>query len=170
MTSAEHRKEAPLDLNVRIITVSDSLSEKGKEREKDKSGGIIQKKLEERGFSSNRVIIPDESERIKRELKKSSEDSENDAIITTGGTGITSRDKTIDVAKELFEKELPGFGELLRRKSYEEVGGAVFLSRATAGVLKQKPIFCLPGSPNSVNKGMDLILPDLAHTVKHARE
>ncbi|KXA91666.1 hypothetical protein AKJ64_04610, partial [candidate division MSBL1 archaeon SCGC-AAA259E17] len=148
----------------------DSLKKSGKGKGEDESGDIIQKKLKEEGYSSERIIISDEDEEIRKELSKSSKNPEIDALITTGGTGITSRDRTVDVVKELFEKELPGFGELMRSESYEEVGKAAFLSRTTAGIVDKKPIFCLPGSPNSVRNGMKIIIPELAHTVKHARE
>ncbi len=171
MTTDQHRKEAPSDLHVKTITVSDSLAEKGEAGyREDKSGKIIQKKIEEGGYSSERVIVPDEGEKIEEEISEAVADDGVDAVITTGGTGITSRDKTADIAKKLFDKEFPGFGELFRRKSFDEIGTAVILSRATAGLVKQKPIFCLPGSPNSVETGMDLIISDLAHIIKHARE
>ncbi len=169
MSSEKHREEASTDLAIKVITISDSLAEKGK-KEKDESGKIIKKKLKNKGYSVERDLIPDNSEAIESELEKNVKNTELDAIITTGGTGITSRDKTVDIAKELFEKELPGFGELFRKESYREVGSAIILSRATAGIINQKPIFCLPGSPNSVKTGMDLLIPDLAHIVKHAGE
>lgn len=170
MTIGEHRREAPSGLNVRVLTVSDTLSEGEVDLGEDKSGSIIQRRLEKVGFTSSRAIVPDEEEKIRKELERFVADSEIDAMITTGGTGITSRDKTVDVVREFLDKELSGFGELLRLKSQEDIGEAVILTRATGGLIDQKPIFCLPGSPNSVEIGMDLILPDLAHVVKHARE
>lgn len=171
MTAEEHRKEAPEDLHVGVVTVSDTRAAAMEEgRDEDKSGKIIQDRLEEAGFTSDRTIIPDEKEDIERKLEYLISDPEVDAIITTGGTGIAARDITVDVAREYFDKELPGFGETMRRKGYEMVGGPGFMSRTTLGVSNKKPIFCLPGTPNAVEVGMDLIVPDLAHIVKHARE
>lgn len=171
MTAKEHREEAPEDLNVGVITVSDSRAAAMEEgRDEDESGKIIQRKLEEAGFSSDRSVLPDEWDVLEGKLGELISDPGVDAVITTGGTGITSRDKTVDVARTFFDKELPGFGESLRRLGYEKVGGPGILTRATAGLAAQKPIFCLPGAPNAVEVGMDLILPDLAHVVKHARE
>ncbi|MBS3815266.1 MAG: MogA/MoaB family molybdenum cofactor biosynthesis protein, partial [Hadesarchaea archaeon] len=133
-------------------------------------GAKIQEKLEEKNHSSERIIIPDEEDEIEEELMEFINNPEIDAVITTGGTGIAKRDKTIEVVRELFEKELPGFGEILRRIGYEKVGGPAMLTRATAGIIDDKPVFCLPGAPNSVEIAMDLILPDLGHLVKHASE
>ena len=171
MSSDKHRKEAPEDLMVGVLTVSDTRSEAMKEdRDIDESGKMIQRKLSEEGFNSNRTILPDEWEEIEERLDDLISDPQVDAIITTGGTGVAERDRTVDVAKTFFDKELPGFGESLRRLGYEQVGGPAILTRATAGISKKKPIFCLPGPPNAVEVGMDLILPYLAHIVKHARE
>lgn len=171
MSVIEHRERAPKNLHVGVITVSDSraaAAEKGED--KDLSGPIIQEKLKEKGHSSDRVVIPDDEKEVEAKIKNFVHNPEVDAIITTGGTGITSRDNTVDVARSLFEKELSGFGEILRRIGYEKVGGPGILTRATAGLIEQKPVFCLPGAPNAVEIGMDLILPDLGHLVKHARE
>ncbi len=171
MTSNKHREEAPESLHVGVITVSDTRAAAMKEgRDEDKSGKIIQSKLEEVGFTSDRAIVPDEMDEIEERVKGFIENPKVDAVITTGGTGITSRDITVDVIRPLLEIELPGFGESLRRLGYEKVGGPGIITRATAGLIERKPVFCLPGAPNAVDVGMDLILPDLAHIVKHARE
>ncbi len=171
MTTTEHRKEAPKDLHIGVITISDTRSAAWEEgRDEDESGNIIMRRLEEAGFSSERIIIPDEGDELAEILEKWLEDPEIDAIITTGGTGIAERDITVDVASNFFEKELPGFGEFLRKEGYEMVGFAGILTRATLGIAEQKPIFCLPGAPNSVKVGMNMITSELAHLVKHARE
>ncbi len=171
MTSEEHRKEAPDTLHVGVITVSDSRSaamENGED--KDESGQLIEKRLNDSGHSSDRVIIPDDEKKLSKLLEDWLEDSEVDAIITTGGTGIAERDITIEVVREYFDKELPGFGETLRRKGFESVGFPAIITRATLGIADDKPVFCLPGAPNSVEEGMNLISTDLGHIVKHARE
>lgn len=171
MTAEEHRKEAPEDLHIGVVTVSDTRAAAMEEgRDEDESGKIIQRRLEEAGFSSDRVVIPDEKDDIEENLESLLSDSKVDAVITTGGTGIAERDITVDVAKEFFDKELPGFGETLRRKGYEMVGGPGYMTRSILGISNKKPIFCLPGTPNAVKVGMDLIIPDLAHIVKHSRE
>jgi len=167
----EHREKAPSDLHVGVITLSDTRAASIEEGDdKDESGKIIENRLKDEGFSSERLIIPDDEEDLRNILEKWLEDSNFDAIITTGGTGIAERDITIEVANDYFDKELPGFGETLRRKGYESVGVPGIITRSTLGIANKKPVFCLPGAPNSVKAGMDLILSDLAHIVKHARE
>jgi molybdenum cofactor biosynthesis protein B len=93
-----------------------------------------------------------------------------DAIITTGGTGITSRDGTYEAVSGIFEKHLDGFGELFRYLSYQEIGSAAMMSRAAAGVARGTAIFLLPGSEHAVRLGMTrLILPELGHVVREVR-
>ncbi len=171
MSGNENRDQSPKHLKVAVITMSDSRAAAFKEgRDIDISGQIVEKKLKDAGHSSTRVVITDDADEIRAEITRAVADDSIDAVITTGGTGITSRDNTISVAKSLFTFELPGFGEILRLKGYQTVGGAAMLTRATAGMVERKPVLCLPGAPNSVEIAMDLILPELAHLVKHARE
>jgi molybdenum cofactor biosynthesis protein B len=95
---------------------------------------------------------------------------EVDAIISTGGTGITPADVTIEAVRPIIEKELPGFGELFRHLTYQEIGSAAVMSRAMAGVALGKAVFCLPGSPHAVKLCLErFILPETAHIVLHAR-
>jgi molybdenum cofactor biosynthesis protein B len=167
----EHRKEAPKHLRIAVLTVSDSRAaamRKGKD--KDISGKLIEQRLREAGHTTTRKIVPDEVKQIRASVGKFILDQKTDAVITVGGTGITKRDVTIETLRSLFEKELPGFGEILRHLGYQKVGGPAFLTRATAGLIERKPVFCLPGAPNAVEVAMDLILPELGHLVKHARE
>jgi molybdenum cofactor biosynthesis protein B len=92
-------------------------------------------------------------------------------IIMSGGTGISPKDVTIEAVQQILEKELPGFGELFRNLSYRTIGSAALMSRALAGVVKGKVIFCLPGSPNSISLALEnLILPEVSHILKHANE
>jgi len=96
--------------------------------------------------------------------------SKVDAIITCGGTGINPSDVTIETLEPILEKELPGFGELFRHLSYQEIGSAAVMTRAVAGVAKGKVIFCLPGSPNAAKLCLEkLILPETGHIILHAR-
>ncbi|MFW5986651.1 MAG: MogA/MoaB family molybdenum cofactor biosynthesis protein [Methanohalophilus sp.] len=93
-----------------------------------------------------------------------------DAVITTGGTGLSACDVTIEALNPLFEKELEGFGELFRLKSLDQIGSATILSRATAGIIQGCAVFCLPGSPKAVELATkDIIIPEAGHIVKHAR-
>ncbi len=93
-----------------------------------------------------------------------------DVIITTGGTGIGNRDITVETLKEIFEKELSGFGEIFRAESYKELGAGAILSRATAGVYKNSIIIAMPGSPNAVQLGIDIIFNELGHLARHLKE
>ena len=159
------------EIHVGVLTVSDTRAELMEEegRDEDVSGKLIQKKLKEVGISSVRTIIPDDEERIRGELERMISDDRLDSIITTGGTGLSSRDRTVVVAREFFDREFGGFGELLRRRGYEEVGLLGVFTHATAGLADQKPIFCLPGVPNSVEIGMDVLAEDLPEVIEHAR-
>jgi molybdenum cofactor biosynthesis protein B len=94
-----------------------------------------------------------------------------DATVFCGGTGITPTDVTIETVSPFLEKTLPGFGEIFRRLSFDEIGSAALLSRALAGVAKGKAIFCLPGSPHAVEMALtNIIIPEAGHIVKHAIE
>ena len=106
-----------------------------------------------------------------REMKKAANSRKVDSIIVCGGTGIARRDVTIEVAERLLDKSIPGFGEIFRKLSHDRVGSAAVLSRALAGVLNGKVVFCLPGSTDAVQLAMtQLILPEICHMVKHASE
>jgi len=162
---------APKHLRVAVLTISDSRAaamQKG--RDEDVSGRIIERRLQKAGHDSTRIIVPDEVRQIRAAVKKFISNKKIDAVITVGGTGITKRDVTIETLCPLFQKELPGFGEILRHLGYQKVGGPAILTRTTAGLIERKPVFCLPGAPNAVEVAMDLILPELGHLVKHARE
>jgi molybdenum cofactor biosynthesis protein B len=171
MSGIEHRKEAPRYLHVAVLVISDTRAQKMREgQDEDISGKLIEKKSQAAGYTTTRRIVPDDAKQIRDAVKKFIADSKVNAVITTGGTGITARDVTIETLAPMFEKELQGFGEILRYIGYEKVGGPALLTRATAGLIKRKPVFCLPGAPNAVEVAMGLILPDLGHVVKHARE
>jgi len=171
MSGIEHRKEAPKHLNVAVLVISDTRAQKMREgQDEDISGKLIEKKVQAAGYTTARFIVPDDADKIKDAVKKFIADPNIDAVIATGGTGITARDVTIETLAPMFEKELHGFGEILRRVGYDKVGGPALLTRATAGLIKRKPVFCLPGAPNAVEVAIGLILPDLGHVVKHARE
>ncbi len=159
MSTKNHRsKSKDLVYKFSVLTLSDTRTE-----ETDTSGLYISETLSALGHERvHYEIIPDELDQISDRVKLFA--SESDLLITTGGTGISNRDSTIDVVTKILETELPGFGEIFRVLSYEEVGPAAILSRATCGVHNNCLIFCLPGSRNAVGLGMDkIIAPEINH-------
>ncbi|NJD99547.1 MogA/MoaB family molybdenum cofactor biosynthesis protein [Thermococcus sp. LS1] len=171
MGAEEHRKKAPKKFKFAAITVSDTASRGEKE---DASGKFLVEALKESGNENvHYTIVPDEKLAIIKAVIESIEKGA-DVIVTTGGTGITSRDVTIESIRTLFDKELVGFGEVFRLRSYEEIGTAVVLTRATAGIIRSDGraivVFCLPGSLNAVKTGVEIIKREAYHVLKHARE
>lgn len=150
-----------------VITVSDT-----RIPETDKSGQLIQKLL----VNSNHVvgayaIIKDEPVQIQAQIEHLGTSANLDVVIFNGGTGIAPRDTTYDAIEKLLEKTLPGFGELFRFLSYQEIGSRAIASRAVAGIYQNKLIFSLPGSSNAVRLGMEkLILPEITHLVTQMRK
>jgi molybdopterin adenylyltransferase len=132
----------------------------------DLSGKEILDGINAHGDIAVYKLLPDGIEPVRKAVKQ----SEADAIITCGGTGLTSLDLTLEAVEPLFEKTLPGFGEIFRWQSLQEVGTKAMLTRATAGIHDKKPIFCLPGSPNAARLGIRLILAEIAHILKHIAE
>ncbi len=151
-----HRSGRPLRLGV--ITVSDSRTEAT-----DESGRLIRDLLAGGGHQVVYYeIMPDEPERIAEAIR--SHRGDLDGIVINGGTGIAPRDQTYEAVKGLLDKELDGFGELFRMLSYQEIGSAAFLSRATAGISGGKIVVSLPGSPAACRLGVEkLLLPELGH-------
>jgi len=120
---------------------------------------------------SDHAIVRDEPTHVRDQILTRCSDPATHVIITTGGTGITSRDGTYEAVNGLLEKRLDGFGELFRMLSFEDIGSAAMMSRATAGTLQGKVIFVLPGSENAVRLAMTrLIIPELAHVVQQVRK
>lgn len=148
-------------LNVAVLTVSDTRT-----RANDTSGDLIQERLESAGHKvAARVILPDDVEKLRAQLRAWMADKTVDAVISTGGTGLTRRDVTPEAVAPLITKSIPGFGELFRWLSYEEIGTSTIESRALAGVADDTFIFCLPGSTGACRTGMDkIILPQLNST------
>jgi molybdenum cofactor biosynthesis protein B len=167
-TTEKHRKESSKIIKCSIIILSDTIS-KSQNKDDDKSGQYLLKKLNEKYDVIDYQIISDN----KYLLKSRIEDMINkgsDVILTSGGTGISSRDITIETLTDLFEKELTGFGEIFRLKTYEELGSPAILTRATSGTYKNTLIFSMPGSPNAVKLGLSLIIDELPHLIKHLKE
>lgn len=129
--------------------------------------------LEEAGhIIADYVIVKDEAEPIRQAVLNGCEDANIDVVLTNGGTGIALRDVTIETVRDLFDKEISGFGELFRMLSYQEdIGSAAILSRAAAGVVKNKAVFSTPGSSGAVRLAMNkLILPELGHAVRELKK
>ena len=162
MTVHEHAKKAPARVSCFVLTVSDTRTPAT-----DTSGRAIAERLEENGhLVADRVIVRDEPVDVVRAVREAAGRSDVQAIITTGGTGIARRDSTYEALSTLFEKRLDGFGELFRMLSFEDIGPAAMLSRATAGVIAGRAVFLLPGSEAAVRLAMDrLIVPALGHVI-----
>ncbi|MDR4948860.1 MogA/MoaB family molybdenum cofactor biosynthesis protein [Neobacillus cucumis] len=168
MSTQEHKKEAPKEINCKVITVSDT-----RNQETDKSGRLMIEMLEDAGHKIvDYCIVKDESTPIQNEILKGCEREDIDVILTNGGTGMAKRDVTIETVEGLLEKEMVGFGELFRMISYQEdIGSAAILSRAIAGVVKDKAVFSTPGSTGAVKLAMTkLILPEIGHVVREIKK
>lgn len=159
----EHKAHAPKSVGCFILTVSDS-----KTPETDTSGSLIRELLEKAGHAVvGSAIVKDEPSEVRAVIRSQAADPGVQAIIMTGGTGITSRDSTFEAVEALLDKRLTGFGELFRFLSYQEIGPAAMLSRAQAGVSQGRIVFSLPGSPNACRLALEkLILPELGHLVR----
>ncbi|NES86522.1 MAG: MogA/MoaB family molybdenum cofactor biosynthesis protein [Moorea sp. SIO2B7] len=163
MTSTPHPDRVSLTVNCAVITVSDTRSP-----ETDRSGTLIKQLLIEAGHQVEAyTIIKDEPSQIQDQLADLCDLGDLDALIFNGGTGIAPRDTTYDALSSLLDKTLPGFGEIFRFLSYQEIGSRAIASRAVAGVYRKKLIFSLPGSSNAVKLALEkLILPEITHLVR----
>jgi molybdenum cofactor biosynthesis protein B len=134
----------------------------------DTSGLAIRDLLAAAGHEVvGQAIVRDEPDQVRAAIKEQLADERVQVVITTGGTGISSRDGTYEVIDKLLEKRLDGFGELFRMLSFQEIGAAAMMSRATAGTVQRRAIFVLPGSENAVRLATSrLIIPELAHVVQ----
>ena len=159
---AEHRAHAPAQVSTYVVTCSDSRDEA-----RDESGRVLREGLEAAGhLVSGHRLVKDEPEAIRAALADAQGVGAR-AILFTGGTGVGRRDSTVETLEALFEKRLPGFGELFRMLSFQEVGTAAMLSRATAGTYQGMVVFALPGSKHAVRLALEkLILPELGHLVR----
>jgi molybdenum cofactor biosynthesis protein B len=165
-SAEEHRQSAPPAVRCAVVTVSDTRT-----LENDTSGQLIVEGLQNAGHTvAEHVVVADEPVPLREAVLRFAASAEVDAVLLTGGTGIAVRDQTPDTIAELLTKELPGFGELFRMLSYEEIGAAAMLSRAVGGLVDNTLVLAMPGSTAAVRLAMEkLILPELPHLVKHAR-
>ncbi|MBX6341733.1 MAG: molybdenum cofactor biosynthesis protein MoaB [Thermomicrobiaceae bacterium] len=166
-SAQEHRERAPASVRCAVVTVSDTRTP-----ETDVSGAMIRERLEAAGHVVlDYRIVRDEPEQIGALLDALAARGDCDAIIFNGGTGIARRDTTYDVVSARLDKRIDGFGELFRALSYDQIGPAAMLSRATAGVYRGAIVILTPGSSNAVDLALTkLILPELAHMVYEIRK
>ncbi|QSG13665.1 MogA/MoaB family molybdenum cofactor biosynthesis protein [Halapricum desulfuricans] len=141
-------------LGVAVLTVSSTRT-----RAEDTAGDVIVAVLESEGHEIvTRDVVQDAYDNVQGTVDRFVGRSDVDAVVTTGGTGVTPDDVTVEAVEPLFEKRLPGFGELFRRLSYEEIGTRAIATRATAGIADGVPVFCLPGSESAVRLGTEEII------------
>ncbi len=167
MSSKAHKNNAPKAVKTGIITVSTTRSLKD-----DKSGLWISKRAKKEGHEVVfHQVIPDEIEIITRTVMDVIKDLAPQAILVTGGTGISSKDVTIEAVRPLFTKELTAFGSIFAQLSFEQIDSAAILSRATAGVIEKTILFCMPGSINACKLACKaIIFPELGHRVRPIHE
>ncbi len=162
-TPREHRAHAPKSIACFVLTVSDTRT-----RETDTGGAAVRELLTASGHRiAGSAIVRDEPVEVQRIVRERCADPAVQVVILTGGTGITARDSTFEAVEALLDKRLPGFGELFRMLSYQEIGAAAMLSRAQAGVRNGRIVVSLPGSPGACRLGLErLLIPELGHLVR----
>jgi molybdenum cofactor biosynthesis protein B len=162
-TPQEHKATAPRSIGCFVLTISDT-----KTAATDTSGTLIRELLDGAGHRvAGSAIVRDEPADVQRVIRNAVADAGVQAVILTGGTGITSRDSTYEAVEALLDKRLPGFGELFRVLSYQEIGAAAMLSRAQMGVFAGRIVVSLPGSPNACRLALEkLVIPELGHLVR----
>ena len=158
-----HKATAPTTLGCWVLTISDT-----KTPETDTSGALIRERLASAGHRVvGSSIVRDEPAEVQRIIRQATADSSVQVILMTGGTGITSRDSTFEAVEAMLDKRLPGFGELFRMLSFQEIGAAAMLSRAQMGIHARRIVVSLPGSPNACRLALDkLLLPEMGHLVR----
>ena len=164
-TPREHKATAPKSVGCFVLTVSDT-----KNPETDTSGAVIRELLTAAGHRvAGSAIVRDEPAEVARLVRDACARDDVQTVILTGGTGITSRDSTYEAVEALLDKRLPGFGELFRMLSFQEIGAAAMLSRAQMGIHARRVVVSLPGSPNACRLALDkLLIPELGHLLLEA--
>jgi len=167
MSDREHKAQAPASVRCFVLTVSDTRTDAT-----DTSGRAIAELLAAAGHQvGGRAIVKDEPELVRGAIERQLAQPDVQVVITTGGTGITSRDSTYEAVSGMLQKRLDGFGELFRMLSYEQIGSAAMMSRACAGLVAGRIVVCLPGSEKAVRLAMErLLLPELGHLVQQAQK
>ena len=159
----EHRVSSPEQAACTVITVSDTRT-----YENDESGKRIQSLLEQHNYKViQRIIVKDDYEDIRELVYEAASDERVQAVLLTGGTGISGRDSTYEAVSSLLDKHLEGFGEIFRFLSFQEIGAAAMMSRAIGGTIGRTAVFSMPGSVHAVNLAMDrILLPELRHVIR----
>jgi len=167
MGTHEHKQQAPKKVTIGIITISTTRA-----LAEDSSGKWISKQAINEGHEVvHHQVIPDDAEIIASTVINLIRHPRPQVILMTGGTGITDKDVTIEAVHPLFTKELTAFGPLFAQLSFEQIDSAALLSRATAGMIGETILFCMPGSLKACKLACNaLIFPELGHLVKHVRE
>ena len=143
-----------IPVRIAIMTVSDT-----RDASNDKSGDTLATRIKDAGHElAARMIVTDDADKITAQLRRWIDDPAIDAVISTGGTGLTGRDVTVEAMRSLFDKEIDGFSVIFHQISFAKVGTSTIQSRACAGVSKGTYLFALPGSPGAVKDGWDGIL------------
>ena len=167
MSTKTHKAGAPRKVSIGIVTVSSTRS-----LADDKSGRWISKRAKKEGHDVVvHQVVPDDAEAIAEIIHKIINDGDAQVVLLTGGTGISSKDVTIEAVRPLLTKELTAFGPLFAQLSFEQIDSAALLSRATAGLIGETILFCIPGSLKACKLACKaLIFPELGHLVKHVQE
>jgi molybdenum cofactor biosynthesis protein B len=162
----EHRRESPAAIRFAVITVSDT-----RDARTDRGGDFLVAAVAEGGHQvALRTLVRDEAAEIERAVREAAAREDVDLVLLTGGTGIAPRDVTAPTLERMFESRVPGFGELFRWLSFQEIGSAAILSRATAGLVQGKVVLALPGSPKALELAMkQIVLPEAGHLVSQSR-
>jgi molybdenum cofactor biosynthesis protein B len=167
MSTSDHKKSTPEHIRVAVLSVSTTRS-----LDQDESGAWIKKQAKKEGYEVViHQMVTDDITAIRELALHVTEKIAPDAVIMSGGTGISPKDVTIEAVKPLFEKELTAFGPLFAQLSFEQIDSAAILSRATAGIIGKTIVFCMPGSIKACKLACNaLIFPELGHLLKHMKE
>ncbi|MBI2851378.1 MAG: molybdenum cofactor biosynthesis protein MoaB [Chloroflexi bacterium] len=165
MSHLEHKEASPRSVNCAIITISDSRTE-----ETDESGKLFKEQLSWNGHKILAyALLKNDAPAIEQKINELLKMEGLQVIITSGGTGLSHRDVTVETVTPMLEKRLDGFGELFRYLSYQEIGTSSIMSRAVAGVISGKIILSLPGSLGATKLAIEkIILPEIGHLVREA--
>lgn len=166
MSLEEHRRAGKGGHGFAVVTVSDT-----RDPSSDRGGAYLVEALEAAGHRvARREIVRDEVDAIRGAVRAACGDEAVELVLLTGGTGLAPRDVTPEALAGLFEREIPGFGELFRQLSFQEIGSAAILSRAVGGVVGRKVVLALPGSPKALRLALEaIVLPEAGHLITQAR-
>jgi molybdenum cofactor biosynthesis protein B len=165
MGHIDHKAEAPQHVACAVITISDSRTE-----DTDESGRYLTGALKDAGHTvAGYQLLKNDAVAIRQTVADFVADGIIKVIITTGGTGLSRRDITVETVEQILDKHLPGFGEIFRMLTWQSIGSPAIMSRALGGVIKGKVILCLPGSLNAVRLATEkIILPELGHLARES--